>query len=97
MCSLAPLKSVLGLEPWGYMNERAAREGKKDKKVLHWHCILLVMDLIIKMTNYSIKVSALLGETCKIRNIITYMHYIAKKLRHLSSLLGGLMWHFSCC
>ena len=84
---------TLGLCEW------AAREGekKRKKKVLHWHCILLVMDLIIKMTNYSIKVSARLGETCKMRNIITYMHYIAKKLRHLSSLPGGLMWHFSCC
>lgn len=82
---------TLGLCEW------AAREGGKKKrkqKVLHWHCIPLVMDFIINMTNYSIKVSAWLGETCKMRNIITYMHDIAKKLRHLSSLLGGLMWHF---
>lgn len=55
-----------------------------------------VMDLIIKMTNYSIKGSARLGDIHKIRNIITNMHYTAKKLRHLSRLLGGLMWHFSC-
>lgn len=77
---------------WGLCKCKA----KKRKYVLHWQCIPLVMDLIIKMTNYSIKVSAQLGDTCKIRNIITYMQYIAKKLRHLSSLLGGLMWHFSC-
>lgn len=78
---------------WGLCKCKAK---KKWKYVPHWQCIPLVMDLIIKMTNYSIKVSAQLGDTCKIRNIITYMQYIAKKLRHLSSLLGGLMWHFSC-
>lgn len=78
---------------WGLCKCKAK---KKWKYVSHWQCIPLVMDLIIKMTNYSIKVSAQLGDTCKIRNIITYMQYIAKKLRHLSSLLGGLMWHFSC-
>lgn len=32
MCSLAPLKSVLGLEPWGYVNEQQGREKKKEKK-----------------------------------------------------------------
>jgi hypothetical protein len=47
---------TLGLCEWA---EQHGREGKKKKKkVLHWHCIPLVMDLIIKMTNYSIKVSA---------------------------------------
>ncbi len=48
------------------------------------------MDLIIKMTNYSIKRSARLGDIHKIRNIITNMHYTAKKLRHLSRLPGRI-------
>lgn len=32
MCSLAPLKSVLGLEPWGYVHMNSQGGGKKEKK-----------------------------------------------------------------
>lgn len=85
----------MGLEPWGHVNERQGREGKKRKnKKFCTHCIPLVMDFIINMTNYSIKVSAWLGETLQNEKYNNHMHDIAKKLRHLSSLLGGLMWHF---
>lgn len=50
-------------------------------------CLLLMMDLIIKMTNYSIKVSAKLGDTCKIKKNVYIITYIALRCQEIKTFI----------